>query len=266
VPSLLETQRAMQASLIAGDDRAMSTLLSAGVNPDRINIYRNTFRMTMIKALRLTYPVVLRLVGEEFFEAIGQLFATRYPPTIAYLDQCGGGFAEFLRTFEPATSLSYLPDVARLEWAINCALHAPDESPLDLQELAAIPAEDHRRICFVAHPSVQLLRLDYPADSIWRAIVDDGGDAALASINLEAGPVRLLVERREAGVTLNRLEQKQWQLAERLLSGSSLDDVLGEADGIDASEAIADHLASGRFISFALTAHELISDSNHPKY
>jgi len=88
----------------------------------------------------------------------------------------------------------------------------------------------------------------------------------LASINLEAGPVRLLVERREARVTLSRLEKEQWRLAERLLSGSSLDEALDQADGIDASEAIADHLASGRFISFALTAHELISDSNHPKY
>lgn len=266
MPTLLETQRAMQASLVAADDRATFALLSADVNPDRINIYRNTFLMTIIKALRLTYPVVLRLVGEEFFEATAQLFATRYPPTIAYLDQYGGGFAEFLRTFEPATGLRYLPDVARLEWAINRALHAPDEEPLDLHELAAIPAEDHGRICFVAHPSVQLLRLDYPADSIWRAIVDEGGDAALASINLDAGPVQLLIERREAGATLSRLEQEQWRFAERLLSGASINEALGQADGIDVSETIAEHLASGRFISFALTAHEPISHSNHLRY
>jgi len=43
----------------------------------------------------------------------------------AALAEYGDGFADFLAGFAPAQSLPYLADVARLEWAINAAYHAP---------------------------------------------------------------------------------------------------------------------------------------------
>ena len=45
-------------------------------------------------------------------------------------------FPEFLARFPPAASLAYIADVARLEWAVNRALHAPDAAPLDVARLA----------------------------------------------------------------------------------------------------------------------------------
>ena len=227
-------------------------MLAEHVSPDTIDIYRNTFLRSLTKALRLTYPVVQRLVGEEFFDATAQRFVTEWPPCVAHLDQYGNAFPGFLQTFEPAATLPYLADVARLEWSISYALHAPDKNPLDLQELAAISSEDQGRICFVGHPSIQLLHLDYPADHIWQAVVD-GDDEALRSTNLSDGKVRLLVERRETGVEFTRLERDAWRLAERLLYGCSIQAALDEVGDNDASAAIAEHLASGRLISFALT-------------
>ena len=76
MPTLLEAQQAMRSSLVDGDDRAMTAMLAEHVSPDTIDIYRNTFLLSLTKALRLTYPVVQRLVGEEFFEATAQRFVT----------------------------------------------------------------------------------------------------------------------------------------------------------------------------------------------
>lgn len=56
--TLLETQQAMRVSLLNGDYEAMAAMLAQGVSPDTINIYRNTFLLSLTKALRLTYPVV----------------------------------------------------------------------------------------------------------------------------------------------------------------------------------------------------------------
>jgi hypothetical protein len=264
MPSLLEAQQAMRISLVDGDNRAITAMLAEHVSPDTINIYRNTFLLSLTKALRLTYPIVQRLVGEEFFKATAQRFVIEQPPCIPHLDQYGGAFVEFLQNFEPAAALPYLADVARLEWSISCALHAPDEKPLDPQELAVISSDDHGRVCFVGHPSIRLLKLDYPADYIWQAIMD-GDDDALRSINLNDGKVRLLVERRETGVEFTRLERTRWRLAEQLLSGSSIQVALDEAGDIDASAAIAEHLASGRFTSFVLTLHETSLHSIQPE-
>ena len=97
MPTLLEVQAAMHCSLVAGDDAAMTAFLADPAAADRLNIYRNTFILSLTKALNLCYPVVKRLVGEDFFEGAAQHFVTRHPPQTAYLNQYGGDFPEFLR-------------------------------------------------------------------------------------------------------------------------------------------------------------------------
>src|SRR5271168_2780237 len=111
VPTLLETQHAMRASLVAGDDRAAAALLADDVGADRLNIYRNTFVSGVTKALRLPYPAINRLVGGDFFEGAAARFIAQHPPRAAYLDEYGAEFSEFLRSFEPAAALVYLADV-----------------------------------------------------------------------------------------------------------------------------------------------------------
>ena len=217
MPTLLEVQQAMHGSLMTGDDATMTAFLADPAAADRINIYRNTFLVVLTKALQLCYPVVLRLVGPEFFEGAARQFITRHPPREAYLDRYGADFPAFLRQFPPAASLPYLADVAALEWAVNAALHSVDVRPLDLQELAALPPDEQGRLRLAGHPSIRLLRLDYP---------------------------------------VNSLEAPAWRFAERLFAGDPIEVALDASPGFDASAALADHLASGRFVSFELAARD----------
>ena len=60
------------------------------------------------------------------------LFIARHPPQSPALVEFGGAFALFLAAFEPAGSLSYLTDIARMEWARHAAYHAADAAPADL--------------------------------------------------------------------------------------------------------------------------------------
>ena len=129
MPTLLEMQTAMQRSLVDQDSVAVSAMLADRVNPDRLDIYRNTFLFGLTKALQLGFPVVRKLVGDDFFDGTAEIFITDHLPRAAWLDQYGGEFPEFLRSFPPAASIPYLSDVAELEWAVNCALHAPDTEP-----------------------------------------------------------------------------------------------------------------------------------------
>src|SRR5437660_5801224 len=125
MPTLLEMQAAMRQSLVHRDSAAASAMLSAQVRAERLDIYRNTFLLTLTRALRLCFPVVQKLVGEEFFEGAAQIFVAEHPPRSAWLDQYGGAFPDFLHAFSPAESVPYLSDVARLALAVSGALHAP---------------------------------------------------------------------------------------------------------------------------------------------
>jgi hypothetical protein len=256
VPTLLDLQRALRRSVFERDHRAIAASLSDPAMAERLDIYRNTFMVVLTKALKLCYPAVARLVGGEFFEGAAQLFIAEHPPRTACLDHYGDAFPDFLRDFPPAASVAYVADVARLEWAVNCALHAPDLDPLDTAQLATLAPDDQSRVSFAAHPSIRLLQSAYPVDAVWRAVLARD-DAALTELDVDTGPVALLVERGATGVEVARLDDSAWRLLAALCGGHPLEAAIARAAELDVALALAGHLASGRFVAFRLPAAAL---------
>jgi len=250
MPTLLELQRAMRASIVEGDPAGIVGSLADGIGPDRLDIYRNTIFSGLIRALRLAYPAIEHLVGREFFECAADIFIREHLPRAAYLGQYGGVFSEFLHHFAPAASLPYLADVARLEWAVNGALHAPDVRPLELRELAEIARENQCDVSFQPHPSVGMLRAEYPVDDVWRAVLA-GDDQALAALDLASGPVFLLIESTKGDVEVTRLREAEWSFLNALCSGEPLLSAMHFAADLDAASLLAQHFAAGRFTAFA---------------
>jgi hypothetical protein len=252
-PSLLELQRAVRRSVVAHDDAdACSYIVGDGIEPAaRLGIYRNTFASVLTNALRLSYPAVHRLVAAECFEGAARLFLQEQPPQCANLDGYGADFPEFLGRVPPVARLSYLPDVARLEWAVSRALHAEDAEPLDVARLAALSEDEQARVMFAPHPSAGHVRAEHPADSIWRAVLAQD-DAALAAIDPAAGPVWLLVHRAETGVEVSRLSECAWRFSVALFAGRALHQALDEAQCAEAQATLTEHLAAGRFSGFSL--------------
>jgi hypothetical protein len=255
--SLLELQHAVRRSLLdEADDAALGYIVASGLAPGhRLSVYRNTMRGTLGNALRLSYPAVQRLVGEAFFDGAAQIFAAAHPPRCADLYAYGEEFANFLQHFAPAASLAYLPDVARLEWAVNRALHAPDAPALDLSQLGGLAPDDHGRVRFTPHPSMTLLRCAHPADAIWRAVLQ-GDDAAMAAIDLTSGSVHLLVQRLADEVEVLRLDESEWRFAEALFGGKTLGEALAALPDAPAAEWLAQHLAADRCVAFRVDTED----------
>jgi hypothetical protein len=252
MPTLLEIQQAVGRSILADDALAAGYILADGLPPEaRLGIHRDNFIGNATTALKLSYPAVHRLVGVEFFEGAARVFIAAEPPRRADLDAYGEGFPEFLAGFPPASALSYLPGVARLEWAVNRALHAPDVEALDIARLGAVAAADGDRIAFQPHPSVALVEADHPVDAIWRAVLAQDDDA-MAAIDPDAGPVRLLVERNATGVEATRLEEPAWRFAAALYASRPLQTAIDAVPDVDAAALLAEHLAAGRLIGFEL--------------
>ena len=260
MPTLREIQQAVGRSVIAGDDAlAAGHVLADGLPPQaRLGIYRNNFIGNATTALRLSYPAIHSLVGAEFFEGAAGIFIAAEPPRRADLDAYGEGFSEFLAGFPPAGALPYLAGVARLEWAVNRALHAPDMEPLDLARLGAVAAADHDRIAFLPHPSVALVEADHPVDAVWRAVLAQDDDA-MAAIDLDAVSVRLLVERGTTGVNVTRLGKPAWRFLAALCAPRPLWVAIEAAPQADAAALLAEHLAAGRFIGFELVDSPIVS-------
>ena len=253
VLTLHELQNAIRHHLFEDADPAAAVIITDTLLPaERLSIYRNTSRSALTNALRLAYPAVHRLVGDDFFAAAADAFITSEPPHTAWLDLYGSGFPKFLRNFKPASRLAYLPDIARLERAVVRAIHAADAEPLVPAQLAIIPPSDHARVCFVPHPSVSLVSSSYPVDAIWRAVLVHD-DSALSAIDIDAGAVWLLIERRADAVEVIRCEQERWRFARALFAGEPLVAALEAAGDAEAPAWLATHLAGSRFVGFTLS-------------
>jgi hypothetical protein len=191
-----------------------------------------------------------KLVGDEFFEGACRAFMELHPPMGAYLNEYGNEFADFLAQFAPAAPLSYLADVARVEWAVNVALHAGDAPALDPAELAELPEESDP--VFTAHPSVSLICVTHPADAIWRAVIEDD-DAALTTIDPVEASVFLVISRGVDGILMTRLAEDEYRFAEALFAGVPITKAFA-AVNTDMSQSLAAHLAAGRFTHIQVRA------------
>ncbi len=165
---------------------------SAAQRIKRFNVYRNNVHASLSNALAARFPVVERLVGEDFFGAMARTYVAHRPPTSPVLAEYGAHFAEFLETFDPVADLPYLPDVARLEWARNTAYHAADSSAASLESLARIPPDALAQTRLSLHPATRWIASDYPIVSIWRT---NTHDATVDRIGPEAGSEMALVTR-----------------------------------------------------------------------
>lgn len=261
--ALRELQGAMRAGVLGGDAQsALALILPDGLTPEgRLALYRNNTLTSLTAALKATFPVVCRLVEERFFSFAAARYIRQRPPAQPCLAEYGADFADFLAAFEPVRHLHYLPDVARLEWAVNLAYHAPDASRLDPAALAAVRPERQEAIAFVLHPSSRLVASPYPIELVWRANQPEGDGV----VDLGIGSSRLLVWRRELDVHVAELGAAGFAFADALAAGRSLGAAYRLAAAVepdfDLTVALHRHFARGTFAGFVLPES---SDGENP--
>lgn len=222
--------------------------------PRRFNVYRNNVVVSLTEALADTYPVVARLVGEDFFRAMARLAALDAPPSSPVLLQWGGDLARFIERFEPAAMAPYLADVARIEWAYVEAYHAADAETMPASALAQVPEDRIDDLILLLHPSVRVVASQWPALSIYAANVA-GADPNAVAIDFQQGE-DVLIARPDWAVDLRQLPVGGAALVAALGRGLRLGTaaaIAGFADpAADLARSIAVLLQAGAFTGFRL--------------
>ena len=131
-------------------------------------VYRNTVVKGCIDALQANYPVVARIVGEEWFRAAAAIYVREALPADPTLLHYGSSFADFLARFEPAADLPYLPGAARLDRLWTEAHAAADEEALDPAAVARLAPEALARVILLPHAAARWAWFEEaPIYTIW---------------------------------------------------------------------------------------------------
>jgi hypothetical protein len=213
----------------------------------RFAVYRNNVAVALIGALEARYPVVRRLVGDDFFRGMAGAFVAAEKPRSPALMLYGDAFPDFVARFPPAGAIPFLADVARLESAWVEAYHAAEAETLGVDALTSIASGVLETLRLRPHPAARLLRSAHPAASIW---------AAAQSADEPRRPEvwaaeEALVTRPDADVFVRVLPPGGFAFAAALFSGASLGEAatIATADDFDPGAHLIGLIEAGAFQS-----------------
>jgi hypothetical protein len=241
--SLHELQAAFRAGLLGGDATQLAPMIAGGrLAPlQRLAVHANHYRLTLVEALAATFPATRGLVGAQAFAFAARRFVAERPPREPRLWAYGAGFSGFLSVLPEGRDLPWLPGVARLEWALNLAFHAPEAPALDPAQLAVLPPDRLGLARLVLHPSCGLVASRHPVLALWRTgrgegeAVDPGGGGDL-----------VLVFRQDDEAAIRRLAPPEFRWLAALLAGRSAARALRAAGpAFDPAPLLAELLACG---------------------
>lgn len=244
---------AFATALISPDLPCPDGLFSSnGADPaSRFAVYRNNVHSSLINALVSAYPVTFQLVGEEFFRAMAGLFVQACPPTSPLISEYGSAFAAFIQDFEPAASVPYLADVARLERLRVRAYHAADTPPMDQQAvLQALQGQtDLGKLRLRLHPSLATLNSAYAVVAVWAAHQTEGAMATLNPWHAQGA----LVLRQGLAVKVFAIDAGSVAFIDSLNSGTELEMAVTHA--LEASAEFDLHQCLTVLISYDAITH-----------
>jgi Putative DNA-binding domain len=245
-----------------------------------IGVYQNNTRLTLLGVVQTTYPVIAKVLGDEFFTALARSYVITTPSTSGNLHGYAKAFSAWLVDWlaaledrEEATELGYLPDLAKLEWLVHQAHFASDAPPFDFPGLQAVDPARQGELRFILHPSCAVLRSEFPIAQIWRAnqsvdVETANDESDLQSINWDAVPERLLLWRQftaqfEITVKLLECDVATHQFLRDLADGKAFEEAASNAlmldAGLDLQALLLDKVSAGVIIGFRLPTEDVLN-------
>lgn len=206
------------------DPALVAGIVDDGLAPAaRLNLYRNNARAMFVGALQRSYPVILRRVGDGYFQRLAAEYRAAHPSRSGDLHWIGEEFPEWLASRLKGTEYGWLADLARLEWACEEVLVAADSAAISIEALGAVAPEALSRMRVRLQPALRCVSSPYPVWSVWRANQPDQPGDAVAS---DRGAEHVVVTRADDRPVLHLRPDAEVRFVAALSAGMDLRDAL----------------------------------------
>lgn len=196
---------------------------------DGLGVYTNGYSIRTKEYLEDDFPETLKRIPVEILPGLIKEFAKREIGALTAAD-FGKTFPQFLGNMDLPIDLAYLPDLARLEWAMVEAFYSPELPDLNREKIQSLSETDLQRATFLFDPAMQIVKTSW---GIWELL--DGQKA-------EQIDVHYLVYRDQGEPTFRELGSWERAILEHLSLGNSL----GTLDKTNLhSEDFAEWVSSG---------------------
>lgn len=176
---------------------------------DGLGIYTNGYSIRTKEYLEDDFPETLQRIPGEMLSGLIKEFAKNEVGALTAAD-FGITFPQFLTNTDLPLDLAFLPDLARLEWAMVEAFYSPELPELSREKIQSLSETELQSAIFVFDPAMQLVKSSW---GIWELL--DGQKA-------EQIDVHYLVYRDQGEPTFRELRADERAILEHLSLGNSL--------------------------------------------
>ena len=196
------------------------SFISSDYPGERFDVYRKTVFENMINALKITYPGVWKLLGDECANSVAYAYCQKNDnlPKTGCLDNFGESFSEFLSTLPQLSELPYLVDYASYEWFKHLSYIARDSKPIAPTALSHIPEELIDNVTFNFCPSVFIFGSKYPLFDIHH-ILQNGKEK---EIKLNSQASYGIIGRKVDDIHTYWIAEDTWNFIKSLAGGGTL--------------------------------------------
>jgi Putative DNA-binding domain len=236
VDNLAEQQNQLLAQLCA----KQLTKPSRGMQAYRANAHASAER-----ALLAAYPVMQQLLGADSFAQLARALWHAHPPERGDLAQWGQALASYVAGSPQLLGTPYLPDVARLEWALHTCATAAD-SALDATSFNLLTQHDPSALHLHLAPGTQLLASSYPVVTLLQAHTGQAALGDAAKLLRQGQPQTALVWREGLVPRMRPVQADERDLLQALVAGQTLGQALEVmSPSLDFSAWLAAQVQSG---------------------
>ena len=151
-----------------------------------LKAYQANGHALALRALQAAYPVMQQLLGDESFADLARALWHAQPPTRGDIAQWGSGLADFLQASAQLQDEPFLPDVARVEWALHQCSGAAAAAP-DVATLALLTQREPEQLRLAVAAGTTVLRSAWPVASMVGAHLHGSPSLQEVGAQLRAG-------------------------------------------------------------------------------
>ena len=209
---LQDLQNSFQDLVLTGNDGFKGSVIGEGDQfvTTRTAIYHDAYRLRLAGVLKIDFPGLHTLAGDDQFENICQEYIKTYPSDHFSVRYFGRFMQEYLSKTLPYSKHRMLANIAGFEWMVNDVLDAEDGHVVSLKELQEISPAHWPTMTINLHPSLRSVPLEWSVPKFWQAVKEDKDPQAPTAY---ADPVIWILWRKGVEVYFRSLgEDEAWAL------------------------------------------------------
>ncbi|MEX2493567.1 MAG: putative DNA-binding domain-containing protein [Nitrospirales bacterium] len=254
MPRLREIQHAFAEGVMGGKPHRLAAELAPAETALRsVGLYRRAIRFNYAQVLKITYPVLVQVMGLRYFETLTRGYLKVHSSTSGDLFPFGRHLPAFLGDLQV---VPWLIELARLEWACHEAYHAADSPPLSPEHFHTIAVVDPGCVTVHLQAASRLLRLAFPVHRVWLALQPEASADEDVDLPLPEEESGVVVMRGNGNIQVLALNQPEYRALEALSHGvdvATVERMMAEVHpGFEFSRFVAEALKQSLITGFSI--------------